>query len=29
LLIYLTGAVSIALGFRGVLYFWLLPALLA
>jgi fatty acid desaturase len=29
LLIYLAGAVSIALGFRGVLYFWLLPALLA
>jgi fatty acid desaturase len=25
----LAGAVSIALGFRGVLYFWLLPALLA
>ena len=29
LLIYLAGAVSIALGFRAVLYFWFLPALLA
>jgi len=29
LLIYLAGAVSIALGFREVLYFWFLPALLA
>jgi fatty acid desaturase len=29
LLIYLAGAVSIALGFRGILYFWFLPALLA
>jgi hypothetical protein len=29
LLIYLAGAISIALGFRGVLYFWLLPVLLA
>jgi fatty acid desaturase len=29
LLIYLAGGVSIALGFREVLYFWFLPALLA
>ena len=29
LLIYLAGAASIALGFRGVLFFWFLPALLA
>jgi fatty acid desaturase len=29
LLIYLAGVVSIALGFREVLYFWFLPALLA
>jgi fatty acid desaturase len=29
LLIYLAGAVSIALGFRGVLFFWFLPAFLA
>jgi fatty acid desaturase len=29
LLIYLAGAVSIALGFRGILYFWFLPTLLA
>jgi fatty acid desaturase len=29
LLIYLAGAVSIALGFRAVLYFWFLPVLLA
>ena len=29
LLIYLAGAVLIALGFRAVLYFWFLPALLA
>jgi len=29
LLIYLAGAVSIALGYRGVLYFWFLPAILA
>jgi fatty acid desaturase len=29
LLIYIAGAVSIALGFRGVLFFWFLPAFLA
>jgi fatty acid desaturase len=29
LLIYLAGAVSIALGFRGVLFFWFLPVFLA
>jgi fatty acid desaturase len=29
LLIYLAGAVSIALGFRAVLYYWFLPAILA
>jgi fatty acid desaturase len=29
LLIYIAGAVSIALGFRGVLFFWFLPVFLA